>query len=327
MIDILGPVRPLFRFIDRILPFVDVFLFPFVYPAGFLLKLIRRGGVHRMPLSKRALLQVGVFPIRNHYYEPKFDTRDLVSSSVVRELPGVDWNVEGQLALLASFDYSNEIESVIRQWTGTPAFHFNNDVFEAGDAEFWYSMVRSQKPRTIIEIGSGYSTLIASKAVERNRIEDPGYTCRQICIEPYEAPWLESLGVTVQRTKVEEVAPEIFGSLQANDILFIDSSHIVRPRGDVLTEYLQILPRLNPGVIVHVHDIFTPRDYPDEWIKEKVFLWNEQYMVEAFLTHNRDWEVLAALNFLHHGFYDRMKAKCPFLAPDNEPGSLYLRKR
>jgi len=317
-------MRRLYKFVERLLPFVDVLVFPFVYPAALLLKAIRRGGVQRMPLSKRALLSVGVFPIRNHYYEPQFDGFE--SGAEVRELPGIDWNAGRQLQFLDSFDYADEIRAVFARWNRKPAFDLDNDAFAPGDAEIWYSVVRSRKPRAIIEIGSGHSTLLAVRAVEMNRAEDPGYSCRHVCIEPYEAPWLESTGVTVMREKVERVPPDAFRALGANDLLFIDSSHVIRPRGDVVTEYLQILPSLNAGVLVHIHDIFSPRGYPDAWTKDKVLFWNEQYLLEAFLTHNRDWEIVAALNYLHHAYYDRLKARCPFLKPEHEPGSFYLTK-
>lgn len=314
------------NFAGPLLRAADLLLFAFVYPAAILLKLVRRGGVDRMPLSKSALLRVGVFPIRNHYYEPLFDTRELGSMSDVRSLPGVNWNVEGQLDLLATFDYAAEIEREFRNWQGTPVFHFDNDAFEGGDADFWYSLIRDRKPANIVEIGSGFSTLVAAKAIEANRRLDPEYRCRHVCIEPYEMPWLEKVGVTVLRKRAEEVAVDFFSLLGPNDILFIDSSHIIRPQGDVLFEFLQILPTLRSGVIVHVHDIFSPRDYLEQWVKEKVILWNEQYLVEAFLTHNDQWKILAALNYLRHDHFDALKAKCPFVTADLEPASLYIQR-
>ncbi len=118
----------------------------------------------------------------------------------------------------------------------------------------------------------------------------------------------------------------MFRSLAAGDILFIDSSHVIRPRGDVVFEYLEILPALDVGVIVHIHDIFLPRDYPAEWIVDEVRFWNEQYLLEAFLTLNSDWKVIGALNFLRHHHYQELKAKCPFLTDDREPGSFYIER-
>lgn len=128
------------------------------------------------------------------------------------------------------------------------------------------------------------------------------------------------------RRKVEDLDPTFFASLRENDILFIDSSHIIRPQGDVLFEYLRLLPALNKGVIVHVHDIFSPRDYPARWMRDEVRFWNEQYLLEAFLTHNGAWQVMGALNYLRHHHQEKLKAIAPFLGPRNEPGSFYMRK-
>ena len=119
---------------------------------------------------------------------------------------------------------------------------------------------------------------------------------------------------------------DFFSQLSENDILFIDSSHVIRPQGDVLFEYLQLLPTLNKGVIVHVHDIFFPKNYPREWLEEKVILWNEQYLLEAFLSHNSSWEIIGALNYLSHHHFDKFKLISPFLTPERHPGSFYMRK-
>ena len=126
-----------------------------------------------------------------------------------------------------------------------------------------HHVIRHFRPARIVEIGSGHSTRMARLAIGTIQCENPDYRCEHMCIEPYEMPWLEQLGVTVVRKKVEDVDDSVFTALRPNDILFIDSSHIIRPEGDVLREFLEILPSLAPGVIVHVHDIFTPRERPD----------------------------------------------------------------
>jgi predicted O-methyltransferase YrrM len=314
-------------FIDRLAPIADVLLAPLVYPCAWLLKNIRRAGVHKLPLCRDALLRVGVFPVRNHYYEPQFDHREPRRPFFEdRALPGIDWNVDGQLALLAKLPFAHEIAELPRRKSGVLEFHLGNEIFESGDAEVWYQMIRWLKPRRIFEIGSGASTLMALRALRRNREEDPRYGCRHVCIEPYEAPWLEQAGVEVVRRKVEELGVDFFAELGENDILFIDSSHVIRPQGDVLFEYLQLLPALRKGVIVHVHDVFSPRDYPAQWLEEQVLFWNEQYLLEAFLSHNRSWKIIGALNYLHHNHYEKLRAVAPCLTPDREPGSFYLQK-
>jgi hypothetical protein len=213
-----------------------------------------------------------------------------------------------------------------RQQRGDGGFHMDNGAFGSGDAEYWYNLIRFKKPKRIIEVGSGFSTKIARLALEANEREDPQYACEHILIEPYEHDWLEGLGITVIREKVENTGIQMFRSLGAGDMLFIDSSHVIRPRGDVVFEYLEILPALDVGVIVHIHDIFLPRDYPAEWVVDEVRFWNEQYLLEAFLTLNSDWKVIGALNFLRHHHYEELKAKCPFLTDDREPGSFYIER-
>ncbi|MDD2852575.1 MAG: class I SAM-dependent methyltransferase [Desulfuromonadaceae bacterium] len=328
VIDIFLKISNYFKIIAKlILPFVDLFLSPILYPVALLFKLIRIAGVQRLPICRHVLMQVGVFPIRNHYFEPLFDSRVLkYPLEQIRNLPGIDWNVEGQLNLLECFCFNDELKGIPLTKTDKLAFHFNNVSFESGDAEFLYNLIRFKKPARVFEIGSGNSTLMVIKAIERNREENFEYRCRHICIEPYEKPWLEKTGVTVVRQQVENVDKRFFSELEENDILFIDSSHIIRPQGDVLFEYLELLPSLNIGVIVHIHDIFSPWDYPKEWVTNEVRLWNEQYLLEAFLTCNRDWKVLGALSYLHHNYFENLWAKCPYLTRDCVPGSFYMQK-
>lgn len=312
----------------KMLPVVDIILVPFVYPAAWLLKIIRRVGVKRLPYCKRVLIKVGVFPILNHYYEPQFDNQNTVTDySQDRNLHGIDWNVQGQLKMLETFSFSQELLNLPKLKQSSPLeFYLNNGAFESGDAECWYQIIRTMKPNKIIEVGSGNSTLIAVKAITKNREEDQNYECEHICIEPYEMPWLEELGIQIIRKKVEEVELSFFSQLKENDILFIDSSHIIRPQGDVLFEYLELLPSLNKGVIVHIHDIFSPKNYLKEWIVDHVKFWNEQYLLEAFLTHNNSWKVIGALNYLHHNHYEEFKKAAPSITPEREPGSFYIQK-
>jgi hypothetical protein len=306
---------------------IDIAMLPLVYVAAIIMKTFRRGGAERLPLSKKALLSVGVFPIRDHYYEPLFNPRHLRKPlSDERQLPGIDWNVEGQLEILKSFDFPQELEGIPENFVSETTFHFGNGAYESGDAEYWHDIIRLKKPAKIIEVGSGQSTKMARLAIQANQRENASYHCRHICIEPYEVPWLEKIGVEVLRKKVEDVGVEFFRQLEANDILFIDSSHIIRPQGDVLFEYLELLPTLNRGVIVHIHDIFSPRDYLAGWVVSGVRLWNEQYLLEAFLSFNSTWKILGALNFLQHNHYNLLKEKCPKLTPDREPGSFYMVK-
>ena len=315
------------KLIIKLLPLADIILMPFVYPTALLMKNIRKARVDRLPLCKSVLLRVGVFPIRNHYYEPQFDYRgSKLDFSGNRNLPGIDWNVSGQLETLKAFTFAHELADIPHDKSDPTSFSFNNDSFESGDAEYWYQIIRAFKPKRIIEIGSGHSTLLAIKAINENCRNDPSYRCEHTCIEPYEMPWLEEIGVSVIRKKVEDLELSFFSRLQENDILFIDSSHIIRPQGDVVFEYLELLPSLNKGVVVHLHDIFSPKNYLRPWVQDQVLFWNEQYLLEAFLTSNNDWKIIGALNYLHHNHYKEIKSVAPFLSAEREPGSFYIQK-
>jgi len=317
------------RLLTPFFPVLDVLLSPFTFFSSLLLFGIRKIRVNNMPLSKKIFKTVGVFPIVNHYYEPLFDDRKLkLSLDRDRNLPGINWNNEGQLSLLSQFNYQEELNSIPSDKSKDLSFFFNNPSLGPGDAEYLYCIIRHFKPARIIEVGSGYSTLMAKQAIEKNKQGNLSYTCEQICIEPYEMPWLEKTGVQVIRKLVEDVDISFFSSLQQNDILFIDSSHIIRPQGDVLFEFLEILPALHPGVIIHIHDIFSPKDYTKKHLVDDILFWNEQYLLEAFLTCNNDFVIIGALNYLKTHFPDKLISKLPILKnnPAHVPGSFWIKR-
>lgn len=313
--------------LKALFPLGDLLLAPFIIPAAALMKIIRRAGVERMPICRKVLSAVGVFPVADHYYEPLTNFSLLRSPlDKPRSLPGINLNVPEQLELLKKFTFGNELSGFTGPKTDDLTYSFANGMFSYGDAEFLYNLVRLKKPRRVVEIGSGNSTLLVIEAIRKNMISQPDYICEHTCIEPYELPWLEKSGVKLRRQVVESVEKSVFQQLEADDLLFIDSSHVIRPQGDVLCEFLEILPTLKKGVIVHIHDVFTPRDYPKAWVVDKVRMWNEQYLMEALLSGNPHWKIIGAVNFLYHDHFNELKTACPFLSKDREPGSFYIRK-
>ena len=219
-----------------------------------------------------------------HYYEPLPDFRSITLEQITRRrgFPGIDFRWGDQLALL------NEL-TAHRDELSTLEFNFDNGFFNGFDAAVYYSLVRHLKPERIVEIGGGYSTQLANKALAANGVG------KLTCIEPYP----ERLNGAAQnfeviQKRVEEIGVNLFSCLEANDILFIDSSHTVKFGSDVCYEFLEILPRLAPGVWVHVHDIFFPHDYPAEWLIERRLALNEQYLLEAFLSFNNQFRVTLA---------------------------------
>ena len=295
--------------VEALLPVADVLLLPFTLAGALLLGVIRMAGVEHFRVARWVFRKTRVFPVRDHYYEPLVNPAHLTRPlEEPRELPGIEWDEEEMLAQLEAFDFNDELLAIPKE--SGDGFYYNNPGYGRGDAEMLYNFLRHLKPRRFIEIGCGMSTRLAQLAFAQNK-KDGAPPCEHTCIEPYENPWLEQLGVTVLRHRVEDVDHTMFTGLAPRDIVFIDSSHVIRPQGDVVTEYLQILPRLPRGVWVHVHDIATPMDYPASVIVEQMKLWNEQYLLEAFLTHNRDWRIRWMMAHLLLTRPDEVKTKCP----------------
>jgi hypothetical protein len=272
----------------------------------------------------------------NHFYSPIPDTRTLKEElwSKISDLPGVNINEQKQLALLSSFADTYKIEYDRLPQNDTAVSHeyyVNNGSFESVDGEILYCMIRSFKPKKIYEIGSGYSTYLSAHATLVNKNDEKnGSACELIAFDPYPNQILREgfpgLAKMVSR-KIEEISLSEFSSLDCNDILFIDSSHVLRVGSDVQYEYLNILPKLNMGVLVHVHDIFLPAEYPQKWIKTDYRFWNEQYLLQAFLAFNDSFEVLWASSYMHLKHPDKLvKAFASYNREKRWPGSFWMRK-
>ncbi|NCT94798.1 MAG: class I SAM-dependent methyltransferase [Chitinophagaceae bacterium] len=303
----------------------DLILLPFSYIYLCWLWLVRRFGVSNFPLHTKAFQQIGVFPIRNHYYDPQFVFSENFDPAKQRDLH-IDFKIPDQLAQLEAFNYVEELSSFrLEAPSGHHGYYLNNPAFGPGDAEMYYLLIRNHRPRKIIEIGSGYSTLVAVEALRKNK--EAGIQTELLCIEPYEMPWLKALpDVQLIRQRVEEVDLSLFENLEENDILFIDSSHIIRPENDVLFEFFRILPRLKKGVLVHVHDIFSPRDYRKDWLTKEFRFWNEQYLLEAFLYYNDHFSVIGSLNHLKNDFLEETAKTLIHLQARHEPASFWMKK-
>lgn len=315
-------VRPAVRVFDPLIAFATMIAAPFIF-------LICRAGKDA-PLTRAVLDRLGMSVIRHHYYEPVIRPADIRKPlTEERALPGVDLNEAGQLALLDAFQYGDELRAIPDKKPAVDQFGYVNGRYGPGDAEMLYNVVRHFKPKRIVEVGSGQSTLLAKMAADANRRERPESDCRITCVEPFEQPWLEQTGVEVIRERIEDCDDDLVLSLEAGDIFFIDSSHVVRPQGDVLHLFQHLLPRLAPGVLIHVHDVFVPRDYPAKWVIEDRRLWNEQYLLEAFLACNAEFEVVLAVNWLANHHRDRLGEAAPKLLekPDQQPGAFWIRRK
>jgi predicted O-methyltransferase YrrM len=204
---------------------------------------------------------------------------------------------------------------------GDGVFSLANDYFNSPDAEVLYAMVCLYQPRRIIEVGSGNSTLLFRQA-----ISDAGSGARLVSIDPQPRREIARYTDEVITDRVENVSDwKGFFELNENDILFIDSSHEVKAGNDVLFLLLRILPVLKPGVLIHLHDIFLPYEYPREWLVVEKWNWAEQYLAQALLQNTAPYDVLWAGHYLQRHLPD-FKTHFVHLR-GGVAKSLWLRKR
>ena len=210
-----------------------------------------------------------------------------------KDLPGIDWNESNQIKLLNELSqYSNEFQNLI----DGKKFDMNNGAFGTFDAPLYFSIIRHFAPNKIIEVGAGYSTILSSATSKLNN------KTKVIAIDPYVDNELKKkipASVEFIDNPVQKIPVSMFRDLNENDILFIDSSHVSKIGSDVNYLYLEILPKLRDGVLVHIHDIFLPNQYPMSWIKnDHRRFWNEQYLLDAFLIGNSLFEIILANSFM-----------------------------
>lgn len=271
----------------------------------------------------------------NHFYSPIPDTRLLQESIWTHEsdLSGIDINTDAQLIILSTFSekFKQEYDKIpLNKTNESIHYYYNNNSFESVDGEILYSMIRHFKPSRIIEIGSGNSTLLSLYAIAVNKKKEPGHTCHYTVIDPYPSDIIKKglLGLSkVELKQVQEIPACKFETLEENDLLFIDSSHILKIGSDVQYEFLEILPRLKKGVFIHFHDIFLPLEYPREWVLHEYRFWNEQYILQAFLSFNNSFEVIWAGSYMHKRYPELLSQA--FLSYNKEttwPGSFWMRK-
>jgi predicted O-methyltransferase YrrM len=201
-------------------------------------------------------------------------------------------------------------------------YSFHNDYFFPPDAQVAYAMARTLKPKRIVEVGSGNSTWLFRQAIMDGGLETEIYS-----IDPHPRRAIEA-SVKVIKEPVEDVAPEFFfETLREGDFLFIDSSHEVKVGNDVLYLFLNILPGLPPGIVVHIHDIFLPFDYPKTWIiDDHRHRFGEQYLAQAMLADSGRYEVIWPGRYLQLTQED-FAAKFACSVPLREATSLWLRVR
>ncbi len=282
--------------------------------------------------TRWVLKPVGYELSRRTFYSPIPIVEELPPSlwDGPSELPGVDLRVEDALALLNGplLPHLAEFRPPPRP-TGSGGFWLHNSSYESVDAETLYAIVRHLKPARVHELGSGASTHVIHLAALANAGEGSPLEHTVFDPFPYQAsPMGPVLGVETHPIRAEDLDPARFAALQADDVLFVDTTHTVRTGGDVTHIFLDILPRLAPGVTVHVHDVFLPYEYPRDWVVDQRRAWAEQYLLQAFLAFNRDFEVVLPNYALARAAPDVLQRLIPSFDPATvRPGGFWFRRR
>jgi predicted O-methyltransferase YrrM len=267
-----------------------------------------------------------------HYYSPS-PAADEVADAFEKlhrqrpdDIAGIDLQLDRQREIydVLAASYGEQPFSDVQ--TADRRFYFANECFEWTDAICLYSLMRHFRPRRIVEIGSGYSSAVMLDVNELFL----GGTTELTFIEPYPDRLLRLLKpedrarTRIIEQKLQAVPDAPWADLQANDMLFIDSSHVSKCGSDVNRIVFEILPSLRPGVLVHVHDIFPGFEYPRPWI-EAGRHWNEAYLMRAFLQFNSAFEIVFWAPFAVARWRSEVAEKTPLFLRDSG-GSLWLKR-
>ncbi|WP_187437475.1 class I SAM-dependent methyltransferase [Bradyrhizobium rifense] len=284
----------------------------------------------------------GVVVLPNHYYTPIADVRELARTkdnwAKRSPMTGIDADLARQIARLQEIVKPFEPEYCGNSTYKEGAARGFGPGFGYIEAQALHGVLRWLKPKRVIEVGSGVSTHCATKALALNASE--GHPGKITCIEPYPSDYLKSSSeIDLVSSKVEDLDPAVFDRLGAGDFLFIDTSHAVRPIGDVTHLYLEVIPRIKPGCVIHIHDIYFPYSFQRDLL-DGLFQTTETPMLQALLANNDRLEILFCLSMLHYDAQDAMKDVFPEYSPapdDNGlnvpnttghfPSSIYLRVR
>ena len=222
-----------------------------------------------------------------------------------------------------------ERAALVREWDGgadrTGRYYAPNQAFDLGDALMLRATLLLLRPARLVEVGSGWSS-----ACTLDTIDEMGLPTTVTFIEPYPENLIARLRpadherIEIRQVPVQDVPTEVFASLAAGDVLFIDSSHVFKPGSDVDDYFARILPSLQPGVHVHIHDIFWPFEVPGGWLDEGR-AWNEGHALRNFLCDNPRWEITVFNNYFQRFHRDVLEATLPQQL-ENTGGSIWLRK-
>lgn len=264
-----------------------------------------------------------------HFYSPIPDLEDIrrregdLFGPAPAQLPAIDLRDEAQLALLDELVVFQDEQPWGEDARAGLRYRFDNPNFQHGEALALYGMLRRLQPRRIVEVGSGWSSCAMLDV--NHRFLSGQTAC--VFVEPYPKLLRELTSgedLDIRAAPVQDVGLELFTSLQDSDVLFIDSSHVAKAGSDVNHLVHEVLPRLHPGVVVHVHDILYPFEYPSDWVLQGR-AWNEAYVLRAFLAFNSAYRIELFLSHLATHHHEALAAALP-LALKSPGSSLWLRR-
>jgi methyltransferase family protein len=265
----------------------------------------RRSIAYAPPMRRRRSEPVDVVP--RGWQSPLPDLATLPPELFDRPSPlrGVRFDLDAQAALLRD----------LAPLDPPPGFPLDNGWYESVDAEVLHALIERLRPERVVEIGSGWSSRLIAAALPQG--------ARHTIFDPH--PNERAAGLAVERVAAQDVPEDVFTELEAGDVLFVDSSHTVKTGGDVNRIVLDLLPLLAEGVVVHFHDVLLPYELHRTWL-ERGWWWFEQYLLQAFLSGNPDWEVLLAVHALTRERGKLVRDLVPSYRGTTFPSAFWIRR-
>ena len=310
--------------------------------SGFLKRAARRlpglSGLHRYIVALESecdqlradLAHWKTWMSPGHFYSPIPSLDEIRSreaelfENAPPSLPGIELRAEEQIALIRELAKFYPELPFPREQSPDSRYWFENWAYSYADAIFLYSMLRHLQPRRVIEVGSGFSSAAMLDTADRWLPEtsftfiDPDTSTLDALLRPNDRE-----RISVVKARLQDVPLNTFDALKANDVLFIDSTHVSKTGSDVNRIIFEILPRLASGVYIHFHDVFYPFEYPKAWVYEGR-AWNEDYILRAFLEFNDAFDIVLFGTWLAQFHRDLLAELMP-LTLENPGGSLWLR--
>lgn len=277
--------------------------------------------------TRYAATRLGFDLVHRDCYSPVPDIGNLPESTWTTRsaLPGIRWNEDAQRRYFREVLslYFEEFEDALAH----ERLRIDSNSYARVDAAVLFATLRACRPRRVLEVGAGFSTLVAAAAVLANRRD--GAACEFVSVDP-DPPAMLSPGVeglaSLERTGGEAIDVGQIEQLDRDDVLFVDSTHVAKVGGEVTHVILELLPRLRPGVLIHIHDIFMPWEYPRAFAAERAYCWSEQYLVQALLAGTQDFEVLLATHWLGREDPGLIQELLPGLKQSDAGAALWLRR-